>query len=151
MNESASDAETVARALADIFPRMMESLARLGGSRSSQALPLTAPQLKALYAIHVQGDEMQMSELAEALGITQSTATDVTKRLVRLGYLIKKRPSGDKRVVCVSLSAKGQKIVQEMQSEKFQQFLRICEALPKAARQRLLKSHQLILGIYSAL
>ena len=151
MSESASDAKTIAAALADIFPRMMVSLARLGGSRSSHALPLTAPQLKALFAIHVRGKAMQMSELAEALGVTQSTATDVTKRLVRLGYLTRKRLTGDKRVVCVSFSAKGRKIVREMQSEKFHQFLKICEALPKAGREQLLKSHQLILDIYSAM
>jgi DNA-binding MarR family transcriptional regulator len=149
--ERGTDAASIAEALTDIFPRMMINMSRLGGSRSCSATTLTAPQLRALLAVEMEHEPMRMSALAIALGVTQSTATDVTKRLMRLGYLTKKRLAGDERVVCVSLSDRGRKAVAEMRGEKFRQFLKICEALPEDERVRLLKSHQLILGIYSAM
>lgn len=149
--EAGADAETIALALTEIFPRVMINMARLGGSQSCSALTLTAPQLRALLAIDLAQGPLRMSALAEALGVTQSTATDVTKRLTRLGYLTKKRLAGDERVVCVSLSDRGHKAVEELRKEKFRQFLKICEALPQDERVRLLKSHKLILEIYSTM
>jgi DNA-binding MarR family transcriptional regulator len=146
-----TDAESVAAALTDIFPRVMINMSRLGGSQSCSALTLTAPQLRALLAVDLAKKNIRMSALAEALGVTQSTATDVTKRLVRLGYLTKERLAGDERVVCVGLSGHGKKAIKELRGEKYRQFLKICEALQNDERVRLLKSHQLILEIYSAM
>jgi DNA-binding MarR family transcriptional regulator len=144
-------AKGIARALTDIFPRMLLNMSRLGGTQSGNTLTLTPAQLRALIALDVESRPVRMSALAEALGVTQSTTTDVTKRLMRMGYLTKERLPGDERVVCVSLSERGRKIVKELRGEKFRQFLKICEALPETEQQRLLKSHQLILRIYSTM
>ena len=141
-------AEKVALALTDIFPRVMVNMSRLGGSQCNSA-PLTSPQMRVVFALDMKKEPMRMSALAEALGVTQSTGTDVTKRLVKLGYLKKERLAGDERVVCVSLSERGRKAVEELRGEKYRQFLKICEALPEAEQKTLLKSHQLILEIYS--
>ncbi|SFA77161.1 MarR family winged helix-turn-helix transcriptional regulator [Clostridium frigidicarnis] len=52
-------------------------------------------------------DEKSMSEVAEKLNITVGTLTTAISRLIKKGYVERKRQEKDKRVVLIGLTKKG--------------------------------------------
>ena len=52
-------------------------------------------------------DEKSMSEVAEKLNITVGTLTTAISRLIKKGYVERKRQETDKRVVLIGLTKKG--------------------------------------------
>ena len=142
-------AEVVARALAEIFPRMMMKMVKLGDGLPRSVGSMTPQQLRVLTALDMAGRPLRMSELSEALGVTQGTVTDVTKRLIKLRYLLRERLKEDDRVVCLSLSVQGRAVVRELHQQRYKLFLKVCEDLDPGTRRKFLESHQVILEIYS--
>lgn len=67
---------------------------------------LSGAQLWALARIDEQPG-LKVGELARALAIHQSTASNMLERLVALGLVSKRRPGGDQRVVTVFATARG--------------------------------------------
>jgi DNA-binding MarR family transcriptional regulator len=62
-----------------------------------------------MHTIHAVGDERPrtMSEVAKELNITMGTLTTGNDKLIKKGYVIRKRTEEDKRVVLVELTEKG--------------------------------------------
>lgn len=62
-----------------------------------------------MHTIHAIGDERSrtMSEVAKDLNITMGTLTTGIDKLIKKGYVIRKRTEEDKRVVLVELTEKG--------------------------------------------
>ena len=69
-------------------------------------LEMTMSQTKAMYLVLAAGP-MRMSELAQRLGVTNSTATGQVDRLVELGLLERHEDAADRRQVVVSATAHG--------------------------------------------
>ncbi len=84
-----------------------------------------------------------MSELAEAMKITVSTATRTIDKLVAKGFVERKRVKNDRRVVRVDFSAKGEEINKYVTGTRLAQARSILETLSPAHRgvflQRLQK------------
>jgi DNA-binding MarR family transcriptional regulator len=59
-----------------------------------------------------------MTKFAKSLGIGLSTATGIIDRLVKKKLAIRERNHGDRRVVKISLTEKGEKIYLDFQKEK---------------------------------
>lgn len=68
-----------------------------------------------------RGKAKNMSSVAKALGVTMGTLTIAVNGLVKKGYVERVRSEEDRRVVLVSLSAKGRKAY--ARHEKFHQEL----------------------------
>ena len=62
-----------------------------------------------MHTIHAVGDDRPrtMSEVAKDLNITMGTLTTGIDKLIKKGYVIRKRTEEDKRVVLVELTEKG--------------------------------------------
>lgn len=62
-----------------------------------------------MHTIHAVGDERPrtMSEVAKELNITMGTLTTGIDKLIKKGYVIRRRTEEDKRVVLVELTEKG--------------------------------------------
>lgn len=62
-----------------------------------------------MHTIDAIGDERprSMSEVARDLNITMGTLTTAVDKLIKKGYVLRKRTEEDKRVVLVELTAKG--------------------------------------------
>lgn len=62
-----------------------------------------------MHTIHAVGDERPrtMSEVAKELNITMGTLTTGIDKLIKKGYVIRRRTEEDKRVVLVELTDKG--------------------------------------------
>jgi len=94
-------------------------------------------------------DTRTMSETAAKLGITTGTLTVAVDRLVRKGYVDRKRDTSDRRVVRVCLTKKG-KLAYRMHS-KFHKLLvdRIVEPLTETERTMLLQLLTSVSGFVS--
>ena len=73
---------------------------------------ITSAQMIMLVAIHDYG-RCKLGTLAKTRGISPPTATGLIDRLVRAGYVKRSPDPEDKRAVSVSLTKKGEKIVQD--------------------------------------
>jgi len=58
--------------------------------------------------------ELTMTELVEYINSPMSTATGIADRLVRNGYISRQRSESDRRVVILTLTDKGSKLVGNM-------------------------------------
>ena len=137
--------------LADLLPRLMMQMVRLGDSLPSSAAELTPQQLRVMTALDFAPVALRMSGLAAELGVTQSTVTDTVKRLLKSGYLLRERSEDDDRVVHISLSPKGKAVARDLKQARLQAFKKICAKLGPNVSQRLLQGHQLIYDTYKSL
>jgi DNA-binding MarR family transcriptional regulator len=84
---------------------------------------------------------LSVGALAEALGITPSSATSACKRLEQAGLLTRTRQASDERVVQVDLTAQGRAQLDEMrrrQHEAVGRLLAVLDPQERATLQRLL-------------
>ena len=82
-------------------------------SRSlSRKCGLTGPQLVILETVS-NHRRISVTGLAKSISLRQATVTDIINRLVKNGYLIKRKSKKDKRQVRMSLSEKGAKVLDQ--------------------------------------
>lgn len=89
---------------------------------------ITFAQMKVIRFLEYYG-ESTMKGIAEALGVTLPTITGIVDNLVKKGYLKRGFKSSDRRVVCVSLSAKAHKLLQVVSKILREQLVKIRDSL----------------------
>lgn len=67
---------------------------------------VSAPQLSCLLALHENGP-LPPSQIAKHLMVNSSTVTGIIDRLEQKGFVERSRTSPDRRVIMISLTAKG--------------------------------------------
>jgi DNA-binding MarR family transcriptional regulator len=77
---------------------------------------LTGPQLVVIKLLEQVG-AMSLSELSEATRSGNSTVTGIALRMEREGLVRRERPDHDRRVVRLTLTAKGRRVAQEVPVE----------------------------------
>ncbi len=100
-------------------------------------LSLTKFDLLALTVISNQ-KELIMSQLAENLDVGMSTATGIVDKLVEKELVKRERNHGDRRVVKVKLTIKGEKIAMSHQEQKAEIIKRLMELLSPEERNSLI-------------
>jgi DNA-binding MarR family transcriptional regulator len=90
---------------------------------------LTMPQARVLFTL-VEAGEQSAGELAERLGVTPSTITGITDRLVRQGLIQRKEDARDRRVVRLGLSAEGRSLTLEIAESSRSYLRRVLEQIP---------------------
>jgi DNA-binding MarR family transcriptional regulator len=122
--DRAQDDEERAFVLAfDAFTRAVRR-AR-GAQPRSEAQALTLSQYALLEGLATR-DLARVAELAEEAGITASTATRILDALERRGIVARRRDSGDRRAVVVTLTDGGRELLiaqQEWMSERKRNFV----------------------------
>jgi len=93
---------------------------------------VTLPQFRALVILASRGDQV-MGELAEALGVHQSTATRLCDRLVAKG-LITRGGAASRREVMVQLSEAGLRVVHDVSAARRAEIERIVARIPADLR-----------------
>lgn len=101
-------------------------------------IELTMSQTKAMYLVIASGP-MRMSELADRLHVTNSTATGQADRLVELGLLERHEDPADRRQVVVSATPDAEQILErfrELNSRRMREMLTRVDAddLPTVER-----------------
>jgi DNA-binding MarR family transcriptional regulator len=134
--------------LATAFELMMQQLLLLGHTLPDSASSLTPQQLKVLFTADLFGRPTPMSKLSDALGVTPGTLTKVAAGLVRMGHLIRERSGADERVVNISLSPEGRRVVARIKQYRRRFFAAICRRLTAAECRALIESHRHIFETY---
>lgn len=92
--------------------------------------------IQQFYALEVlDGKSLAMGDLADQVGLHQSTMSRVVDRLERDGYVVRKRDPGKKRLVEVSLTADGRKLYRFLDRECREITSQLLESLPADRRK----------------
>ncbi len=97
---------------------------------------VTAPQWRLLVVVSCQGTAT-LNEVAQALGVHPSTATRVCDQLVAAGLLLRQEDSQDRRYVALSLTRKGQRLVDKVTAARSADIEKILNRLEGPSRKRL--------------
>jgi len=82
-------------------------------SRSVGTIAITARQFSVLSAV-ADLDHPSQTQLCEFTGIDRSTLADIVRRLVARGWLSRRRTQNDARAYAVSVTAEGEKILEQV-------------------------------------
>lgn len=97
---------------------------------------VSVPQLRTLVLIATRGP-LNLSAVAEALGVHPSNATRAVDRLVALGFLDRRDAPDDRRNVRLSLTRKGQRLVDSVFAHRRRAIEQVIERMPESKRRAL--------------
>lgn len=103
---------------------------------------VTLPQYRLLVLLANRGAQRAL-DLADRLGVTQSTVTRMCDRLERKGLINRDRPRDNRRVVITTITARGQQLVDAVTRQRRAQIrtiLRRMAADDRAALAPVLRS-----------
>lgn len=99
--------------LANALPRSVSGLARMLYRASGSTLPRGMRSV--LFAL--SAEPLRISQVAQQEGIGQSAATRMVARLEALDLVRRERGAVDRRVVMVSLTARGEAALEDMREQ----------------------------------
>jgi DNA-binding MarR family transcriptional regulator len=104
---------------------------------------VTLPQFRTLVVL-TYGGARRLADLAEALGVSPSTATRMCDRLVRKGLVSRARDDLDRREVNLTITTSGRKVVVDVIDRRQQEVRGLLEAIPAGLRRQLVSSLTLL-------
>ena len=149
--------EARAERMTRIVPKIISSIARLHLDRMTMGIAergridrpigemkmpgvkgpkLTFTQYQALTAIRELG-ECSVNDLADRLGIAQSTTSQLVDRLVKSGYVSREIFAGDRRRMVVALSKSGAKMMEHRKQSLLKAYTRILLMLDENDQEML--------------
>jgi DNA-binding MarR family transcriptional regulator len=123
---AAAEVEAAADALVGIWAHVAENL----------DVRISPTQLRALNALGRYG-ELNLGQLAEALGALPSSASRLCDRLEAAGLLTRDTARASRRAVSLRLTADGEALLEQARSTRREQIARVLEAMPPSARAQL--------------
>lgn len=110
---------------------------------------LTGPQLLVLEEVS-NHERITVTGLAKAIFLSQATVTDIINRLVKKGYLIKKKSDRDKRQVRISLSDSGAEVLKKAPPPLQETFIERFSNLADWEQLMILSAFERVVGMMSA-
>ena len=119
-------------------------------SRSlSKNFGLTGPQLVILETVSSH-ESISITGLAKSISLSQATVTDIINRLVKNGYLIKRKSEKDKRQVRISLSEKGASVLDQAPPPLQETFIERFSNLDDWEQLMILSAYERVVSLISA-
>ncbi|MEE2830401.1 MAG: MarR family winged helix-turn-helix transcriptional regulator [Myxococcota bacterium] len=135
------------RATRDLhFSRRMSDLVRrlqLLEREAKSSLGLTLPQAHAIHALN-DAASLRMQELAETLGLAQSTVTRLVTPLKRMGLLDRRPDRDDGRATRAFLTDKGTASVDELERKERDLYQEVLDHLPETRRAEVIAAIELL-------
>lgn len=100
---------------------------------------VTLPQLRALVLVASQGP-LNLSALAEAMGVHPSNASRACDRLVAAGLLRRTASALDRRNLALELTEEGQAMIDELVDNRRKAIARVLGAVPDSRRKALVNA-----------
>jgi DNA-binding MarR family transcriptional regulator len=129
-----------------LFPRIMRYL-EAEATRELIGLEVTPAQMNALVVLY-EPKNLPMGELAELLGLTESAATRLVDRLLRMNLVRRDRDEIDRRVVRVRLSSYGRQLADLVFQRRQEQFTRFAQRLTAEERRNLTQGLDALLAVF---
>ena len=130
--------------LNEIMPVIMREFFKCQSNEFSKG-KITLPQFVVLGFLERQ-QEARMTDIATHLWVSTAAATGIIERLVKCGYVSRTQQPGDRRIVKIRLTAKGNELVKKVTIEKRQMIMEIFGRLTQAERDQyiriLMRLHQ---------
>jgi DNA-binding MarR family transcriptional regulator len=123
---AAAEVEAAAEALVGIWAHVAENL----------DVRISPTQLRALTAVGRYG-ELNLSQLAEALGALPSSASRLCDRLEAAGLLTRDAGRANRRAVSLRLTADGEALLDQARRNRRDQIARVLESMTPAGRAEL--------------
>lgn len=102
--------------LSDAFPYLLNRVGvRMGAlfSRRLEPYGITLPMYRVMATLWENGNR-RLGELAEVTSVELSTLSRLVGAMMRKGLVSRKRPDANARTVEINLTAKGQRLVEEL-------------------------------------
>lgn len=146
MEKTGQTLEQFAGRLVALMPRLSRGVTQHARNNSALGV-VTLPQLWALEHLLDEGS-CTMRTLAAELHLRGSTATGLVDQLARRSLVVRRRDRTDRRVVLVTLTAKGRRNMEQMRAGKQASLMRGFGRHTPAERERFLESvEKLVLGL----
>ena len=82
---------------------------------------------------------LRMGELAKYLGVSMAATTGIVDKLVRSGFALRSSSVNDRRIVNISITAQGKKIIQKHNQARQKALIEIFGSLSLADRNKYLE------------
>ena len=89
-----------------------------GWNHFAKSTGLSMPQFSILMQLHHKGP-CGLSEISERFDVTAAAASQLVDKLVHAGYLARTEDPSDRRAKLLTLSAKGEELVQQSTEERY--------------------------------
>lgn len=100
----------------ELFRKLIDKYNKLESKKffSKTLDDLTVIEINTLVVIGHGEEDKKMSEIANSLGVTFGTPTVTVDRLIKKGYVIRRRDNEDRRQVFISLSETGKDVFESI-------------------------------------
>jgi DNA-binding MarR family transcriptional regulator len=111
-------------------------------SLGDAAEEVTLTQYRTLVVLASRGPQ-RLAALADAIGVTPSTATRMCDRLVRKGLIQRRRHTGDdRRQIRLTLAPDGRRLVDAVSARRRDEIAALLASIPDAQQQALVQALQ---------
>lgn len=139
------DAESFGRRMIDLLPQLTRGFARREHNYLSRG-EITLPQLWALEFLSRE-HECPMHGLATFLGISRPAATGLIDRLIGQGLARRRGDPRDRRIVRVTLSPKGRRILTSIWEQKRRMIVDVFGQISPSERAQYLATLERVVTI----
>ncbi|MBN6188946.1 MarR family transcriptional regulator [Aneurinibacillus sp. BA2021] len=94
-------------------------------------------------------ERLKPSELASKLGLTPGAITNIADKLIAKHYAVREHDADDRRVVYVTITDEGRKILDKAQEASHKIQLELFEAISKSEQQQLLHIYQKLISQFT--
>jgi DNA-binding MarR family transcriptional regulator len=128
--------------MTDIAPLMVASrtvTAAIVRSLSRVSATVSVPQLRVLVMLSTRG-RMNLSSVAEALGVNVSNASRTCDKLVRADLVDRQTDPHDRRHVSLDLTRSGRRLVDDVMAHREEILGSVVAEMPPEERRRLMEA-----------
>jgi DNA-binding MarR family transcriptional regulator len=108
---------------------------------------MTARQIDILELLHVSDEGLTPAELADEVGLSRSAMTGTLDGLERRGYARRTPHAADRRMVLISLTAKGREFIARKLPERVRVLQLVYGALSAEERKTVLRAYRKVLEV----
>ncbi len=105
------------REMSELMPRFVRVFLSRQSGLMKKSADITMSQIAVLHLLR-DIPRCKMSTIAKFLNVTTSAATGTVDRMVRSGLLKRVREAGDRRIINIKLTAKGEKTIDMIFKER---------------------------------
>ena len=138
------DIDRFAAEIQQLMPAFLGAMVRRERNAISQGI-ITLPQLLGLSYLRANPGS-PVKDFAATLGLQLSSASGLLNRLAKLGLLKRTHSTEDRRVVLLTLTPKGEQMVDEIMKQKRQSIAEIFSPLSPEERAVYLELMQKVVG-----
>jgi DNA-binding MarR family transcriptional regulator len=126
--------------------RQLRGLSTASSPEGWAALDLTFPQLRALFVLRKR-QPLRVSDLGDAVRMSLASASALTERLARLGYVSRDRDAADRRTVLLRLTPKAERVLAEQERRSIERLRRALSQMTPQERAAVASSLRAFLRV----